>query len=205
MAIVKQQRLSTEKRKEQIKENILKIIYNEGMQKLSTRYLAQKIGISEGALFRHYPTKRAMIEGIIEDVKNELVNELKNISEKEMPAKKRLHEFICFTIDYLHKKKGITLLLFTEASYKNEAGLKQIMRNIYQKQKQYFGKIILDGIAEGIWDKTINVEKLAGLYMGIPVTLNIETILNMETFNHHEFCRQMEFFILRIITNNTTS
>ncbi len=199
MAKTKQVRLSTQERKIQIKENILSIIFNEGMQKLSTRYLAQKIGISEGALFRHYPSKRAMIEGIIQDVSDELIEELKNIAALNEAATSRLEKYICFTINYLFEKKGITLLLFTEASYKNEAGLKQVMSSIYKSQKQYFAKIILDGIAEGIWDENINVDHLTSLYMGIPVTMNIETILHLETFNHNEFCRQMEYFILKVL------
>ncbi len=199
MAKTKQVRLSTQERKIQIKENILSIIFNEGMQKLSTRYLAQKIGISEGALFRHYPSKRAMIEGIIQDVSDELIEELKIIASLNEAATSRLEKYICFTINYLFEKKGITLLLFTEASYKNEAGLKQVMSTIYKSQKQYFAKIILDGIAEGIWDENINVDHLTSLYMGIPVTMNIETILHLETFNHNEFCKQMEYFILKVL------
>ncbi len=169
------------------------------MQKLSTRYLAQKIGISEGALFRHYPSKRAMIEGIIQDVSDELIEELKIIASLNEAATSRLEKYICFTINYLFEKKGITLLLFTEASYKNEAGLKQVMSSIYKSQKHYFAKIILDGIAEGIWDENINVDHLTSLYMGIPVTMNIETILHLETFNHNEFCKQMEYFILKVL------
>ncbi len=199
MAKTKQVRLSTQERKIQIKENILSIIFNEGMQKLSTRYLAQTIGISEGALFRHYPSKRAMIEGIIQDVSDELIEELKIIASLNEAATSRLEKYICFTINYLFEKKGITLLLFTEASYKNEAGLKQVMSTIYKSQKQYFAKIILDGIAEGIWDENINVDHLTSLYMGIPVTMNIETILHLETFNHNEFCKQMEYFILKVL------
>jgi AcrR family transcriptional regulator len=205
MAIKKQQRLSTQERKIQIKENILKIIFEEGMHKLSTRHLAQRIGISEGALFRHYPSKNAMIQGIIEDVSIELIENLKIISEKNIPAKERLEELICFTINYLHQKKGITLLLFTEASYKNENSLKSEMSHIYSSQKQYFTKIILDGITEGIWNANVNIENLATLYMGIPISMNIETILHIETFNHNIFCMQMKNFILRILTPDLTS
>ena len=124
---------------------------------------------------------------------------MKIIASLNEAATSRLEKYICFTINYLFEKKGITLLLFTEASYKNEAGLKQVMSTIYKSQKQYFAKIILDGIAEGIWDENINVDHLTSLYMGIPVTMNIETILHLETFNHNEFCKQMEYFILKVL------
>ena len=196
----KRVRKSGDERREEIKESILNIVFSEGMHKLSTRYLAQKVGVSEGALFRHYPSKKAMIEDIISDVNVEMVSRLKNIAEEAKSPQLRLDEYITFTLNYLYHKKGITLLLFTEASYQNDEGLKHTMDDIYKSQKQYFTKIVLDGITEGIWDDTIDVENLARLYMGIPVTLNIEMILNTENFDHDSFCNQMKTIILKVLS-----
>ena len=196
--VTKRVRKTGDERREEIKESILDIVFTEGMHKLSTRYLAQKVGVSEGALFRHYPTKKAMIEDIIGDVNLEMVSRLKSIAESDKAPQLRLDEYITFTLDYLYQKKGITLILFTEASYQNDEGLKQTMNEIYKSQKQYFTKIIRDGFAEGIWDDTINVENLARLYMGIPVTLNIEMIQNSENFDHNSFGEQMKTIILKV-------
>ena len=198
--VTKRVRKTGDERREEIKESILDIVFTEGMHKLSTRYLAQKVGVSEGALFRHYPTKKAMIEDIIGDVNLEMVSRLKSIAESDKAPQLRLDEYITFTLDYLYQKKGITLILFTEASYQNDEGLKQTMNEIYKSQKQYFTKIIRDGFAEGIWDDTINVENLARLYMGIPVTLNIEMILNRANFDHNSFCEQMKTIILKVLS-----
>jgi AcrR family transcriptional regulator len=198
--VTKRVRKTGDERREEIKESILDIVFTEGMHKLSTRYLAQKVGVSEGALFRHYPTKKAMIEDIIGDVNLEMVSRLKSIAESDKAPQLRLDEYITFTLDYLYQKKGITLILFTEASYQNDEGLKQTMNEIYKSQKQYFTKIITDGFAEGIWDDTINVENLARLYMGIPITLNIEMILNAENFDHYNYCNQMITIVLKILS-----
>ena len=193
-------RKSGDERREEIKQCILDIVFSEGMQKLSTRYLAQKVGVSEGALFRHYPNKAAMFEDIINDVKVELITRLKNIAEDNETPQIRLNNYISFTLDYLYRKKGITLLLFTEASYKNDEGLKKTMNTIYNSQKQYFKKIVSDGINEGIWDDTTDIENLSRLYMGIPVTLNIEMILNSEKFDHDDFRNQMKNIIFKVLS-----
>ena len=47
-------RLSTETRQAQIKEAVLDIISTEGLAKLSTKNLAAKVGVSEGAIYRHF-------------------------------------------------------------------------------------------------------------------------------------------------------
>ena len=193
-------RKTGDERRKEIKQSILEIVFTDGIHKLSTRYLAQKVGLSEGALFRHYPNKKAMIEDIISDVKIELIDELKKIAYGSYSPQKRLDEFITFTLKYLYNKKGITMILFTEASHQNDEGLKQSMNSIYELQKQYFAKIVLDGISRKIWDNTINVESLTRLYMGIPVTLNIEMILNPDKFNIEIFCNQMKNIILKVLS-----
>jgi len=52
------QRLETETRQTQIKKAVLEIIFSEGIGKLSTRNLASRVGVSEGAIFRHFPSKK---------------------------------------------------------------------------------------------------------------------------------------------------
>ena len=192
-------RLSGKERRKQIKKCILEIVSKEGIHKLTTRYLAEKVGVSEGTLFRHFSSKNEMLEEIINDVNNELIRKLELISLEKIPPSERLDKFICLTIKYLHRKKGITLILFTEASYKNDEGLKKIMYNIYHKQKEFFSKIIKDGVSENYWEKNTDIESLANLYMGIPVTLNIETILHASKFDCSKFCEQMKSFILKIL------
>jgi AcrR family transcriptional regulator len=83
--IIKERRMATERldtdtRKEQIKEAVLEIISTEGIGKLSIRNLASKIGVTEGALFRHFSSKREIILSILDDVKKELLYEQEKIT-----------------------------------------------------------------------------------------------------------------------------
>lgn len=72
------------------------------------------------------------------------------------------------------------MLMFSEASYNNDQVLENNLLQIFNNQMKLVSKIILDGIALGSWDKSIPVENVAMLYMGIPVSLNIEPIFYIE-------------------------
>jgi len=74
------ERLDTVTRKEQIKEAVLEIISTEGIGKLSIRNLASKIGVTEGALFRHFSSKKEIMLSILDDVKKELLSEQEKIT-----------------------------------------------------------------------------------------------------------------------------
>lgn len=188
---------STEIRQEQIKKAVLEIIANEGLHNLSTRNLAKKIGLSEGAIFRHFPTKRDIIKSIMNDVAVDLIGSLRNIVLSPIKAEEKLFNYLCKNVKYLKENRGITILLFSEAAHLGDKELKEKLNQILSEQKQFISKIVKDGIAEGVWEKSINPEDVAVIYMGIPITFNIELVLNKDGLNMNNFCKRMYTLILR--------
>lgn len=197
MNVMKKQR--TEIRQEQIKQAVLDIIYTDGLKNLSTHNLAKKIEMSEGSIFRHFATKHDIIRAIIKDVQSDFIGPLRKIANSNQQPKERLDNFLCQTVRYLVMNKGITMLMFSEASHNNDLELKNNLLQIFNNQKKLVSKIILDGIALGEWNESVPVENIAMLYMGIPVSLNIELILNGGEFHIDNFCQKMLQLILKIL------
>ena len=193
------ERQSTEIRQEQIKQAVLNIIYTDGLKNLSTRNLAQKIGMSEGSIFRHFATKQDIVLSIIKDVQDEFIGKLRTIANSNLEPEQRLNDYLCQTVRYLTENKGITMLLFSEASHNNDAMLKTNLQQIFNNQKLLVSKIILDGIAIGQWDEGIAVENVAMIYMGIPVSLNIELVLSGGEFHVDNFCYKMMQLLLKML------
>ena len=197
----KTERLETAIRQKQIKQAVLEIIAQEGLHNLSTRNLAKKVGLTEGAIFRHFPTKRDIIKGIMEDVENELVAGLKEIANGSLPPEEKLFNFLCYHVQYLKANRGITILLFSEATHLGDKELIGRLRRIFSDQKGLIAKIIKEGISENIWEKNINPSDVATLYMGIPITFNIEYILNKKGINMKNFCRRMYELVINVLQN----
>ena len=192
-------RQPTEIRQEQIKQAVLDIIHTDGLKNLSTRMLAQRIGMSEGTIFRHFPTKQDIILSIISDVQRDFIGSLRIIANSNIEPEERLKKFLCQTVKYLIDNKGITMLLFSEASHNNDADMKANLQQIFNNQKKLVSKIFLDGIALGKWDESIPIENLAMLYMGIPVSLNIDLVLSGGEFHSENFCNRMMQLLLKIL------
>ncbi len=192
-------RESTDTRQEQIKKAVLEIIADEGLHNLSTRNLAKRIGFSEGAIFRHFQTKRDIIKGIMDDVADDLVGSLRSIVIAPVKTEEKLFNYLCKNVKYLKENRGITILLFSEATHLGDKELKEKLNQILTEQKQFIIKMVKDGIAEGVWDKNINPEDVAMLYMGIPITFNIELVLNRNELNVDNFCKRMYSLILNAL------
>ncbi|WP_457618512.1 TetR/AcrR family transcriptional regulator [Lutibacter sp.] len=192
-------RLSTETRQAQIKEATLEIISNEGLAKLSIKNLAAKVGVSEGAIYRHFKSKKDILLSIVEDVYTNLVVNQKEIANSKMVTSIKLYTFFCKQIQYLIHNKGVTILLFSEATHTNDSNLKEKLLKILKAQKTLLIQIVQEGISHDLWNKNIDVNDFATIYMGIPVILNIELVLNKENFNHEEFCNRMFSLLKRIL------
>ncbi len=192
-------RQSGDIRRIQIKTAVKEILFYEGLQKLTTKNIAKKVGISEGTVFKHFTSKKAIINDILKDVKEELVDPLRQVAFEKRAAEERLEKHICFHLNYLTRNKGITILLFTEASYQNDTDLKKLLSETYHLLEQSFIKIVQDGIAEGVWDKHVSVNDLASLYMGIPLSMNIELLLQGGKLKELSYCKNMLLLLHRIL------
>ena len=166
-------RLSTETRQAQIKEAVLDIISTEGLAKLSTKNLAAKVGVSEGAIYRHFKSKKNILLSVVEDVQDNLVVNQKIIAESDMIPSIKLFTFLCKQIKYLINNKGVTILLLSEATHSNDSVLKEKLLEILKAQKEILKQIVEEGINKGIWDKNLDRDAFVTLYMVIPVILNI--------------------------------
>lgn len=52
---------ATTPRQEEILLQAMKLLREGGLARLTTRKIAQRIGFTDGALFRHFPTKQALL------------------------------------------------------------------------------------------------------------------------------------------------
>lgn len=192
-------RLDTETRKKQIKGAVLEIISGKGLAKLSIKNLAKEVGLSEGALYRHYKSKKDIILDIVDDVYENLVINQKIDAKSELPPRVKLFNFFCNHVTYLIENKGVTILLFSEAAHQDDSVLKKRLLKVLKEQNQILIKIVGEGVDKKIWNASVNMNDFTILYMGIPVMLNIEMVLNKESFNHKEFCNKMFVLLEKVL------
>jgi hypothetical protein len=163
----------------------------DGLKNLYVSDPAKRTEISEGAISLHFRTKQDIIVSKIYDVQKDFIIHLRNIAASTDGQQILLEKFIHITVEYLTSKTGITVLPFSEVSYNKDKFLKEILFQIFNNPKKLIGKIILDGIAAAKWDKTIPVVYAGILYTGIPVSPNVELMINDGEIYPQEFSYRM--------------
>ncbi|MDP5205936.1 nucleoid occlusion factor SlmA, partial [Alishewanella sp. SMS9] len=70
-------------RKEDILQALAAMLQsNSNGQRITTAALAEKVGVSEAALYRHFPSKARMYEGLIEFIEDTLLSTVNAISDE---------------------------------------------------------------------------------------------------------------------------
>ncbi len=190
-------RLSTEIRKEQIKEAALEIIYEEGIGRFTTKRLAAKIGISEGAIFRHFASKKETLLEILNDVDAQLLAVMKEIEQENETAGIKLQKIVCYTIHYLVKNKGLSILMLSEIAENSDPEIKSKVQAIFLEQRQIVEAIVRQGLERDELNSETDPRSFSLLYMGIPVGIHIELLLNKSEFFEDDFCERTSMTFLK--------
>lgn len=108
---VKMPKRPVSERRQQVLEVLIKLLNSEdGMQRITTERLAQEVGVSEGALYRYFPSKTKMFEALIERIEitlNSYVNAAKRQNTTEAAVKAILYS----VIEFAQKNPGVTRIL----------------------------------------------------------------------------------------------
>ncbi|HBX00461.1 MAG TPA: nucleoid occlusion factor SlmA, partial [Gammaproteobacteria bacterium] len=80
-------------RKPEILQALARMLESNPGGKITTAKLAQEVGLSEAALYRHFPSKAKMIEGLIEFIEDTLFSRMSIIAKEP-----RTHEAKCHDI-----------------------------------------------------------------------------------------------------------
>lgn len=83
--------------------------------KITTAKLAAQVGVSEAALYRHFPSKTKMFEALIEFTEETIFSRVKRIVADEQPALETCNRILMLVLGFCERNPGITRILHGEA------------------------------------------------------------------------------------------
>jgi len=83
--------------------------------RITTAGLARQVGVSEAALYRHFPSKSKMFEGLIEFIEETLFSRINIILSEEPGAAQRCEKMLMLLLAFTERNPGITRILTGDA------------------------------------------------------------------------------------------
>lgn len=99
-------------RKDEILQTLAKMLEsNEGASRITTAKLAQQVGVSEAALYRHFSSKQKMFESLIDYIETTLFSMINAILKEEKNAEQRLKQVFILLLGFAEKNPGLSRIM----------------------------------------------------------------------------------------------
>ncbi|WP_416138219.1 nucleoid occlusion factor SlmA [Halomonas sp. HK25] len=101
----------TSSRREQILQALALMLEEDSGKRITVAALAKQVGVSEAALYRHFPSKARMFEGLIEFIEETLFARITRILEESPEALPRCGALLTLLLAFAEKNPGLSRLL----------------------------------------------------------------------------------------------
>ena len=116
-----------------IMQNLAKLLETKGPVKVTTASLAQECGITEAAIYRHFPSKRKIYEGLVNFCEQSLFDLIGEINAGKDPYLKKVSKIMILLVSFCEKNPGLARLLTREAFSVNESSLDNRIKQMFSK------------------------------------------------------------------------
>lgn len=104
-------------RRDEILEQAFELVREAGLTGLTMKKVAERVGVTEPALYRHFPTKQAILVGIAKRLAEKLLGPIRAIAaEEEAPPEQRVERILTHHFKLVMETNGLPFLLMAEAS-----------------------------------------------------------------------------------------
>jgi len=152
-------------RREQILQVLAGMLQSNPGGRITTAALAAEVGVSEAALYRHFPSKARMFEGLITFIEDSLFSRIARIVAEPEPVLQQVEKILLLVLGFAEKNPGISRVLNGDALSGEHERLRTRVSQIFDRLEAQLKQILREAeLKEGL-RTTVTVTGTAGLLL----------------------------------------
>lgn len=154
-------------RRQQILEALALELENRPGARITTARLAEVVGVSEAALYRHFPSKAKMFEALIEFAEESVFGLTNRILAEEVDATRRCERILTMLLTFSDRNPGITRVLLGEALLGEHQRLRARVSQFFDRFETQLKQILREGELVSALGMRASVAAIANLLMAV--------------------------------------
>ena len=150
-------------RKQQILECLASMLESSPGQRITTAKLAAEVGVSEAALYRHFPSKARMFEGLIEFIEESIFSRINLILSDHKEALIRCHHILHVLLVFSERNPGMCRIMSGDALMGENERLRARVNQFFEKLESQFKQVLRERKLREGKSFTINEQALANI------------------------------------------
>jgi TetR/AcrR family transcriptional regulator len=169
--------LPADERKAATVETLVALAGEQNPAEITTTEIARRMGVTQGALFKHFPTKDAMLQAVLDWVAERLLSRMDKAVEKTSSPMAALEAMFMAHIEFVAAHPGVPRMLFGELQSAKETAPKRIVRTLIHRYGERLQRVIEEGKAKGELDRGLDTEAAVILFIGTIQGLVMQSLL----------------------------
>ena len=116
-----------------IMQSLAKMLGEKGPVKITTALLANECGITEAAIYMHFPSKKKIYSGLVDFCEQNIFDLISNINSSDGNELEKVKKILILLVTFSEKNPGLARLLTREAFSVDETSLDQRIGQMMSK------------------------------------------------------------------------
>lgn len=177
----KPRKQSTEVRQSKLVEAALQLAAQRSPASITTSDLAQAVGITQGAVFRHFASKEAVWLAVLDWVTLTLMDRLNSAAQATQgnaSALTALQDVFMAHVDFVIEHPGVPRVIFQELQQPLDTALKARVRGLMQQYRQLLVQLLTRAKATNTIAHEVDITSAAVLFIGSVQGLVMQSLMS---------------------------
>lgn len=132
-----------------------------GIKKVTTQAIADKVGIAQPTVFRHFKTREAIFASVIGWISENLFKAISKGMNPSAPSDEKLHSLLQRQLGFISKHRAIPKVLFSDLLHLESPKLKAALQEVMNSYMKRVTQLLNEGIETGIFREDLNADETA--------------------------------------------
>ena len=170
---------------------VVELAAEQNPRDITTAAIAKRMGLTQGALFRHFPTKEAILQAVMAWVAERLLARVDKAMQAEASPIAALEAIFLTHIDFVAGHPGVPRMMFGELQVAGETAPKRMVTTLIKHYGERLHKLVEDGKAKGELAAALDSEAAVPLFSGTIQGLVMQSLLSGDADNMRHDARRV--------------
>ena len=169
--------LPADERRAATVDAVVSLAAEQNPRDITTAAIALRMGLTQGAIFRHFPTKEAILQAVMSWVTERLLARLDEASRGAASPVAALEAIFMAHIDFVVRHPGVPRMLFGELQRADDTLPKEMVQTLIRQYGERVRRVIESGKAKGEFAAALDVHAAVVLFIGMIQGLVMQSLL----------------------------
>lgn len=154
-------------RRQQILQTLARMLEEQPHDRITTAQLAAALSVSEAALYRHFPSKARMYEGLLDFIDDIVFTRIRTILDEEHDAVSRCGKMVTLLLTFAARNPGMMRLLTGDALIGEDERLAARVAQFFDRIEMQMRQVLREGVLNPAAPLVIDVNASANLLLAV--------------------------------------